>query len=80
MNPEQPSPKNELTSQFAEISYSLPEFIDFARGSGDEALATEFESYYRRHGEGISVRMLMPNDPDKSPAIELIYQDLDTES
>ncbi|MCA1736061.1 MAG: hypothetical protein LC739_08100 [Actinobacteria bacterium] len=68
------SGSNQETSlQFSEISFSLPEFIDFARQSGDEATAVHFEYYFRRHGDSASVRLLIPNDPKKPPAIELIF-------
>lgn len=67
------SSDQEAGTQFSEISFSLPEFIDFARQSGDEATAIEFEFWHRRHGDIASVRLLIPNDPQKHPAIELIF-------
>jgi hypothetical protein len=67
----------ETEPQFSEVIFTLPEFIDFARGNGDEAVVIEFESVYRRRGDGVKVRMLIPNDINKSPVIETIY---DTDS
>lgn len=72
-----PPPQPDTEPQFSELFFTVPEFIDFARNNGDEDVAREFESIHRRRNEGVSVRMLIPDDPNKPPVIETIY---DTDS
>lgn len=59
--------------QFSEVVFSLLEFIEFARNSGDEATAREFEMVYERRGDTAYVKLLIPDNPNLKPAIELVH-------
>ena len=79
MNPElnsNPSEDENGTSNetlFSELNFTLPEFVDFLREAGDEAVATEFEAYSHSHRDDAHVRALLPNDPNLAPVIEVIF-------
>lgn len=67
-------PEQDKAPRFSEVIFTLPEFIDFTRASGDEDTALEYEFLYKLRGDNASVRFLIPEDESLQPVIELVNE------